>query len=300
MSKFISSPSVKPLGILAPQTSNNSLRDTPININYIQVNESKETFEKQFLEYFSALSEIEHKLGDPEPLCLKSIRPFLLPSENIKSNIAKGSKRKGKGKGKQKKGDRINLVIAKVYTASNPPPAMSNYSSSNKPYRFTQTVASANTLTTSTTLPTFVSYYFYLNQLDQVSNLQSVFDQYMIEYVELWFEPAGNSPNNSGQLYTVVDYDDANNLTSINQAADYSNAMVSNINDGHYRRFRPHVAVATYSGSFTSYGNSESMWIDMASAAVQHFGVKVAASVSFLAASYTVRSRFHIACRNIR
>jgi hypothetical protein len=159
-------------------------------------------------------------------------------------------------------------------------------------------------MTTSTTVPTFSATSFSVNSLDQISQLAAVFDQYMIEELEVWVFPntlGAATGAQAGLLYSAIDYDDAATLSTIGQIEDYTNVVVSTPNQGHYRRFVPHIAVAAYSGSFTSFMNVDTQWIDSAYTNVQHYGLKIAATATPAAQSaYTLQVRYHLAFRNVR
>jgi len=138
-------------------------------------------------------------------------------------------------------------------------------------------------LTGSNTLPTFAALAFDTgNLLTQFSQLAAVFDQYWIKEIEVWFQPAYGSVNSNiqpgqAQFYSAIDYDDAAVWTSLSQPLQYENVIVTSFNNGHYRKFRPHMAVGAYSGSaFTQFQNVPSTWCDSASTSLKHYGCKVA------------------------
>jgi len=192
-----------------------------------------------------------------------------------------------------------------TWTISNPVPGSRlGQGISNKPYKFVQEYALGTLVTTSNAATTYGSAYFTIGGLDQVSALASVFDQYKIDEIECWVQcQYGSSiPDGIDVLWaTVIDYDDANNLTTYASALDYVNVVQTPINTFHYRRWRPHVAVATYSGTFTSYANVVAPWIDFTSQAVQHYGLKIAAQTTPGNAHPIVAwARLHISVRNVR
>jgi hypothetical protein len=264
----------------------------------------------RFHEYYEESSLFEFKQGDLEPHQLKYIRPFLLSNEvpadfqgNLRSGKGgKGNKRNTKG-GKGGK-SKSSGESAKVFTGSNPPPFINKYIPSNQPYRITQELNAGTILTTSTTVPTFGATSFSVNSLDQISQLGAVWDQYKIEEIEVWLfsnTMGASTGAQQGLVYSVLDYDDASNLSTIGQAEDYTNVVTMIPTDSIYRRFRPHVAVAAYSGTFTSFSNVEAPWIDFASPNVQHYGLKLAATATAAAVSfYTLQVRYHLAFRNVR
>jgi len=272
----------------------------------------------RFVEFFSLCKEVEFKLGDVEPLSLRSVRPFLLVNElalsksapkmkgkNNKANMKKGKNGKMVRKGKSER-SRVNDFSEKniSVTSGNPLPAMNAFIRSNQPYNITQELTITTAFSNSTASATFAGFNFLISNLDQTSSLVAVFDQYRIECIEIWLIP--QEVNNTsgtygtGLLYSVTDYDDANALTTIGQANDYTNVMVTPAQDIHYRKFVPHCAVAIFSGAFTSYENVVSPWIDASSTGVQHYGIKVACGVVGAAQNYNLQVRYHCQWRNVR
>jgi len=183
-------------------------------------------------------------------------------------------------------------------------PKAHNYVPDNQVFKFTQSVETQSWATTSVTIPTFISASFTLSALDQATQLAAVFDQYRIDEVEAWIIPhltSNNSASGNPGLYTsVVDYDDASALGSIGAALDYTNAVTSSGCSGHYRRFKPHVAVAAYSGAFTSFANEPSPWIDAASPGVIHYGLKCAFTPTSSVETMDLVYRLHVSFRNLR
>jgi hypothetical protein len=120
---------------------------------------------------------------------------------------------------------------------------------------------------------------FTLSQFGAAAALAAVFDQYRFEQIETWVEC--NIPNNVASavpnLCTAVDLDDSNLPGTFTQVSDKQGALTGNAPAGHYHKWRPHMAVATFSGAFTSYANVPATWIDSASNNVQHYGLKLAA-----------------------
>jgi hypothetical protein len=119
-----------------------------------------------------------------------------------------------------------------------------------------------------------------LTQLDQASSFQALFDQYRITTVTIQFRPL--YPRQSfvpgtdipPLIYTVVDYDDGVLPTSPAQLREYQCCAIHET-DAFVVMFQPHCALAAYSGTFTSYANVKSPWIDCASSAVPHYGLKL-------------------------
>jgi len=120
---------------------------------------------------------------------------------------------------------------------------------------------------------------FSLQQFANASGFTAVFDQYRCLQLQAVFLPLVPLANTSGAIvYSVIDYDDANNIT-ISQADAYASEMIVQAGTYFERVWTPHVADALYSGSaFSAYGNRTSPWIDSGSPNVQHYGLKIIAT----------------------
>jgi hypothetical protein len=144
--------------------------------------------------------------------------------------------------------------------------------------------------TSSTTVPVFASLATVLNSFSIDNNISAVFDQYRIVQIESWLIPrqstADTSTASPGMMISCVDIDDSNTPTTYAALTHYQSAVESPGIHGHYHRWTPHVAVAAYSGVFTSFANEASPWIDVASDGVQHYGMKVASAVGTQANVY--------------
>jgi hypothetical protein len=173
----------------------------------------------------------------------------------------------------------------------------------NRVHNIIQTQDLGNLLISSSSLPTFGSLAITAGtHVSQFSQFASVFDQYRIAEVELWLQPtlpaSTPSPGNVN-LFSVVDYDDANVPSSIAQLLEYENAIVSSISNGHYRKFKPHLAVAAYAGTFTGFSNKAADWIDCASSTVQHYGSKFGMDTSSVTVGVRAMIRIWIQFRNV-
>jgi len=129
------------------------------------------------------------------------------------------------------------------------------------------------------TVPVFAARSFTVNQLTNASAYLAVFDKYRIRQVECWMESELPTGAGSLPLYTAVDLDDAVAPTSVTNVADKQGAVVGNSAAGHYHRWMPNMALAAYSGAFTSFTSTPATWVDSASPNVQHYGLKIAAEV---------------------
>lgn len=160
------------------------------------------------------------------------------------------------------------------------------------------TSTQAELFSTSNVAPTFKAYSFYLSSFAGAGPYTNLFDQYILDEVEFWLTP--ESPQGTtvfGQVTSAVDFDDANVPTTNLMVADKQSSVVTAGGAATYIRFAPHMAVAVYSGAFTSFGNEPAQWIDAASASVQHYGVKLSLSPTPTPIAYCVSYRGHFRFR---
>jgi len=182
-------------------------------------------------------------------------------------------------------------------------PQSSLYSPDGAVFRVTQSNASSAFLTASSSITAFANFAFQLNQVDQYSSLQQVFDQYRVDWVEIWLVPrVGTNTNNSanfGQVVSCIDYDDSNALATYQAGCDYNNALQSSGLNGHYRKFKPRMATAAFAGTFTSYANQRS-WVDTSYPAVYWYGAKFAITATSATPVFDLQWRALISFRCVR
>jgi hypothetical protein len=171
----------------------------------------------------------------------------------------------------------------------------------NKVYRIQQTVNYGNVVSTNTSTPTGYGKYFTLADLNQVSSLTGVFDQYRIDEIFIKFMPQLQSSAAYGgsQVVTALDYDDAATPGSQASILQYSNAMITEQTSAHWRHLTPHIAVAAYSGTFASFKNERASWIDSNSTGVQHYGFKAYLDSSTSSLNWFLYATFRISFRNV-
>jgi len=163
---------------------------------------------------------------------------------------------------------------------------------------------STNIISSSTTVPIFGSVNFNASQFGQFPDLAAVFDQYRILAVECIFRPTVNSVTQStatpGELTVVIDQDDANAATSLTQLQEYGTQITKPGYKKIRRCFKPHIAMAAYSGAFSSFANVRDQWLDVASPGIQHYGLKFGWSVTSQVYSYDATIRAHFQFRSTR
>ncbi len=172
----------------------------------------------------------------------------------------------------------------------------------NKVYKVVDSIYQSSILTTSTVAETGAAWYYTLTLSPGYGDLEQVFDQYRVREIEIWTVPSGAGTDGPNVLYSsVIDYDDETALANVGKALQYPNAVCANFNQGSYRRFVPHIAVAAYSGSFSGYQNQVAPWIDVASDTVRHYGIKINSfATPGGAKTISIYARVHLEFRNLR
>lgn len=154
---------------------------------------------------------------------------------------------------------------------------------------------------TSTLAETNRSISIRLVDIPGYTELTALYDQYKIGLCEVAFMPSATTSNTSTIMNygvaSVIDHDDANTLSIFNDYAQYQSCAVHASLKPFKRVFTPRLAVAAYSGAFTSYANVGDMWIDAASASVEHYGVKVWIGTTNTAIHYQVWAKVHVDLR---
>jgi hypothetical protein len=150
-------------------------------------------------------------------------------------------------------------------------------------YTAEQQIEVLSACTSSAAVATFTAWNVSLNSFTQQASFTALFDQYRIVETEYRFVPryvaADNNVVNAGLFHSVIDYDDSNLLAAVTDALSYNNCRMWSPGQNMNKlvlHFKPHVALAAFSGAFTSYANVVSPWLDCASSGVTHFGIKTA------------------------
>lgn len=184
----------------------------------------------------------------------------------------------------------------------------------NRVYEYKQKIILSQ-ITMSSAHVTNVAYQFLLNDLPQVSTFTNLYDQYKISWVKLQFIPVNTQVNINAaaspvsisycpMAYCVIDYDDNTALSVRNDYFQYQNCQFKRMTNPFTVSFRPHMAVAAYSGTFISYTNKMPEWIDCNSPSVAHYGVKfgidAGASAMDTYAAYDCIATYWVKFRNVR
>jgi hypothetical protein len=167
-----------------------------------------------------------------------------------------------------------------------------------------------STVTASASAAVANSYYFSIADLDETSAYTTLFDQYRIDAIVFRIIPmqnaiglTTNSTTTTVRFYSVIDYDDANTLTSEGSARAFDSCVITPPGQETVRVFKPRLALATYQGAFTGYVNAPATWIDSNSTGVQHFGVKTyipqATAAQTTLQSWTIERDYYISFRRV-
>jgi hypothetical protein len=159
----------------------------------------------------------------------------------------------------------------------------------------------------SVTVNSYGSLQFLLSDLNEVASYTAIFDQYRITSITLEFLPCSTAavPNATASsftpvMYTAIDYDDNGVPSSLATVLNYANVRYHQCGSRFKMTFKPHIAVAGYTGTFGGYVNIPAPWIDAASTNVQHYGVKYAMPTALVYSSWQCIARYTCQFRNIR
>jgi hypothetical protein len=224
--------------------------------------------------------------------CSSAYTPLSGPERAALGRRPLGASRgRGKGDGKD---------TAKLFSNTFPPNFSRRMIRDNRVFFSSQMVSWGIFTSSSSAIATFQAAPT-IGSLDQVSAYLSLFDQYRVTALEVWVIPrittVTSATANSGQVATVIDYDDSTALGSFNSALDYENVLVGSGVDGHYRKWVPHVAVTT-AGSGVE--NARMVWLDAASTGVAHYGIKMVWTQTDVAYESDIFVRYHLEWRNVR
>jgi len=132
-------------------------------------------------------------------------------------------------------------------------------------------------LVASGTAPVSFAYDILLNDLPDPTDFTNLYDQYRILQAEIRYIPIYGPGEFPGNIYSVIDYDDANTI-GVFESYQYESLQVTGLDQAFVRTFTPKVAEIVYNGNLTvAYGQPRGpRWIDVASPSVPHYGLKLA------------------------
>jgi len=218
-------------------------------------------------------------------------RLIALPSAMVRGQ--RRTNRKGRGRNSR-------AITSKAYNAVASRP-ISQIVVRPQIYTATARATFASFLSTSTVAVITTATSFYTTQFSQFSEYLGLFDQYRFDEIEVWIEPIQSqsvTSTNTGEYATSVDLDDANQPSNYAAVEGRQNSIVTTGLAGHYHKWVPHMAVAAYSGTFTSFSNADPEWIDSGSPSVQHYGIKMATNPTAAVMVYCLTVRAKVSFRN--
>jgi len=175
-----------------------------------------------------------------------------------------------------------------------------------RPYTFVKTI-DKGIIQSSTSANTYGSLQFLANDLPEISSYANIFDQYRITQILLQFlptitaaVPSATASNFAPVIYTAIDYDDNGTPSSLATVLNYSNTRFYSPGQRFKIAFRPHAAIAGYTGTFGAFVNVPAPWIDAASLTTQHYGIKYAMPSASFVSSWQLIASYTIQFRNVR
>lgn len=187
-------------------------------------------------------------------------------------------------------------VLTKMYSQAIPRPMPRLTHQDAQSLIVNLTIPPATFLLSSVTVPTFNAQSFALASCPGAGEYTALFDDYKILQLECWIDVVGTTGSNTvvGDAVVCVDRDDATVPVSYSSVANHQSAVQMAGQNGCYFRFVPYMALAAFSGTFTSYTSTPPEWLDCASPGVAHYGLKIAALAMNPAIIYQVTSRLTI------
>lgn len=151
-----------------------------------------------------------------------------------------------------------------------------------------------------------VSYSYELGNMNGSADYTALFDSYRILKVEATIRPfytTGFATFNPPTIYSVIDYDDSNTLTTASAFREYANVTLSQY-ETVQRTFAPGANIAAYitGGAATGYTTQISPWVDVGSVTVEHHGLKIGmdGGAAAVAQGVMVNTRFLVEFRCTR
>lgn len=158
----------------------------------------------------------------------------------------------------------------------------------------------------------FGAYSFNLAGVPGNADFVTLYDQYKINFIKWtliprWtsveMNPTTGSLNNSTSVMTVLDYDDVNTPTSIDQLTQYQNLRMTRGGTVHKRAFKPRMLQNVYRGALLPDGHAsvKSQWNDVTYTDVVFYGVKYAIQENAnLGQEFDLKIDYYLAMKNVR
>jgi len=132
--------------------------------------------------------------------------------------------------------------------------------------------------------------------------ITGLFDQYAIYAVNcrIIHNIVGANAVSVPEYVTALDFDNVNNLGSVNLLLGYGTAMTTDFNEVQERVIKPCNAPALYSGSGFSHFGQARMWVDSANTTTPHYGLRYIANAlgTGVTGTVAINVTFVICARN--
>ena len=161
-----------------------------------------------------------------------------------------------------------------------------------------------------TSADNFANYYGSLGQVPGVADFTGLYDQYKILAMKLTLIPRGNQSDigtasgtvaQSVGVFSVIDYDDNTNLTSISQACQYQNMKMTRSHQLHTRYFKPRILTSVQSNVSNLNSVNTRGWLDINDTQVNHYGIKYALQISPNSSqSFDLKVDYYLAFKSVR
>ncbi len=143
-------------------------------------------------------------------------------------------------------------------------------------------------ITATTVSPVLTGYTFKLSDVVGYAEFTAAYDQYRITKVAMMFKSnynaVGGYPTANKlfpYLLTAVDLDDGAAPSFIDDMFQISTTEIHMCYEKFNVEFQPRIALAAYQSTFTGYAMApQDMWLDCASASIEHYGMKSAISAA--------------------
>lgn len=179
--------------------------------------------------------------------------------------------------------------------------------------------ASITSGATPTIVPVKKAFSFQLNDLPNISEYASLFDQFKITGIKFRVVPRTSMTTQGvvtgtvstvgyGQVVTAIDFDDAVNPSSKDELLEFGSAKYTASSKIHQRYFSPKVLNAVWVNVVsTGYAPAKAPWIDLQNTNLPHYGIKLwidapenSGGGSNSSISYDVYATYYFMCKNTR
>ncbi len=200
----------------------------------------------------------------------------------------------------------LNSYVAKCFDAAGQYPSIPRGSIS-KPQCEVYLYQENNSFNTNTLTEVRTGFSIRLQDFPNYSLWTGAFDEYKIVGCEVWAIPAitqtsAGSAYQAGRYVGSIDLDDASPFSSYAAHCSSDSAMVSGVCTGQYWKFVPRISNTVYNGAVASGYQSadKTEWIDTATPAVNHYGIKFTSTATTVAQNIVLEFRIRVLFRGSR